>query len=199
MISSETLPTISAQRVLLRSLRDDDRPALFEVFSDPETMRYWSSPPWTKESQASEYLEEIRTGLRTRSFFQWGLARRSDDHVLGTCTLFAYHEPCRRAEVGFILGRRHWGQGLMTEGFQALLRHSFEELGLRRLEADTDPRNTGSIRLLERMGFQREGLMRERWEVGGEIQDSVLFGLLRREWMAEQEPRGGSRKPPQGC
>jgi RimJ/RimL family protein N-acetyltransferase len=70
-----------------------------------------------------------------------------------------------------------------------LLDYAFRALGLRRLEADVDPRNSGSMRVLERLGFRHEGLLRERWKVNGELQDSVLLGLLEREWRrAPAEP-----------
>ncbi len=70
----------------------------------------------------------------------------------------------------------------MQEALQALLSYAFETLDLRRLEADVDPRNQASIQTLERLGFQKEGFLRERWEVGGEIQDALFYGLLRPEW-----------------
>jgi len=70
----------------------------------------------------------------------------------------------------------------MREALQALLTYAFEVLDLRRIEADVDPRNTASIQILERLGFQREGFLRERWEVNGEIQDALFYGLIRREW-----------------
>jgi RimJ/RimL family protein N-acetyltransferase len=70
----------------------------------------------------------------------------------------------------------------MKEGLNQAIALSFGPLGLRRLEADVDPRNEASLRLLESLGFRREGLMRERWNTGGELQDGVLLGLLAREW-----------------
>jgi RimJ/RimL family protein N-acetyltransferase len=73
----------------------------------------------------------------------------------------------------------------MAEALQTLLNHAFEGLELRRLEADVDPRNTASIRTLERLGFKREGYLRERWHVAGEIQDALFYGLLKREWIKQ--------------
>ena len=70
----------------------------------------------------------------------------------------------------------------MQEALRALLNFSFDHLNLHRIEADVDPRNVSSARTLERMGFQQEGYLRERWLVGGEIQDALFYGLLRREW-----------------
>ena len=87
-----------------------------------------------------------------------------------------------RAEVGYCLHSAHWGQGYMREALSALIGYGFGVLKLRRLEADVDPNNAASLGILARMGFQREGLLRERWNVGGDVQDSVLLGLLAREW-----------------
>lgn len=88
----------------------------------------------------------------------------------------------RRAEVGYALGRAYWGHGYIQEALHALLDYAFGVLGLHRIEADVDPRNAASIRTLERLGFQREGYLRERWQVGGEILDGVFYGLLQPDW-----------------
>jgi [ribosomal protein S5]-alanine N-acetyltransferase len=164
------------------SERDVD--SLFTIFSDPEVMRYWSSPPLTDREAARRLLSEIHDGFQRRVIFQWGIARHMDDTVIGTSTLFHLDMNNRRGEIGYALGRAHWGNGYMQEALRALLGFAFGELGLRRVEADVDPRNAGSIRTVERLGFQKEGYLRERWEVNGEIQDALFYGLLRREWEA---------------
>jgi len=87
-----------------------------------------------------------------------------------------------RAEIGFAVARSQWGRGLASEAVAELIAFAFERLQLHRLEADTEPRNERSLRLLERLGFRREGHLRERYYVDGERQDTVLLGLLRTEW-----------------
>jgi RimJ/RimL family protein N-acetyltransferase len=182
MFDSETLPTISANRVCLRWLTDEDVNSLFSIFSDPEVMRYWSSLPLADVEEASKLLADIRDYFRQRILFQWGIARKTDDRVIGTCTLFHIDRDNRRAELGYALGREHWGKGYMQEALTALLSFCFGELNLHRIEADVDPQNVSSVKTLERLGFQREGYLRERWLVGGGIQDALFYGLLRREW-----------------
>ncbi len=184
MIEGDKLPTLTSPRVALRWLEDSDLPALFEIFSDQEVMRYWSSPRWTDQAEGLKMVERIRRCFAEGSLYQWGVALRSDDGIIGTCTLADVDAQNRRAEIGFILRRDHWGQGDMSEATSTLLRFAFEELGLHRVEAGVDPRNEASIRLLERLGFQREGYLRERWHVGEEINDTVFYGLLRSEWLA---------------
>ncbi len=178
----QTFPTITTTRLTLRRISLDDVDAMFEVFSNVEVMRYWSTPPLTDRAGALELVNEIHDSFAQQVMLKWGVARRADNHLIGTTTLYNLDFTNRRAEVGYALGRRHWGQGYMHEALQALLAYAFETLDLRRLEADVDPRNEASIQTLERLGFQREGFLRERWEVGGEIQDALFYGLLRPEW-----------------
>ena len=184
----DRLPTLHTERTTLRPLAEADAPALFEIFSDPEVMRYWSEPAHADERHTCEMIASIERGFEDRSVLQWGIERTADGRVLGTVTLMpAPGQP--RAELGFILGREHWGRGYAAEAQRAAIGFAFDELGLHRLEADADPANAASVRSLERLGFRREGLLRERWKVEGKITDSAIFGLLARDWA---EGRGGT-------
>lgn len=176
------IPILGTPRLELRPLTDADVPALFAIFKDPEAMRYWASPAMTDIAEAEALLQDIQRHAEAETLFQWGLARRDDDIVIGTCTLFRIDRRHRRCELGYIVRRDLWGRGFAKEALTALLDHAFGTLGLHRLEADIDPRNASSIRLVERLGFQREGHLRERYFVAGDIQDSVIYGLLAPEW-----------------
>ena len=182
MMDWEQLPTIAAQRVSLRWITDDDVDALYTVFSHPEVMRYWSTPPLADRNAALTLLNEIHDGFKRRALLKWGIARNTDNALIGTTTLFNLDFNSRRAEIGYGLGRAHWGNGYMQEALTTLLDYVFDVLEFRRLEADVDPRNKASIRTVERLGFQREGYLRERWQVNGEIQDTLFYGLLKPEW-----------------
>lgn len=185
MIEGDALPTLEAPRVRLRWLAEDDVDGLFAIFSDEQMMRYWSSTPMKAREEAAELLARIQRQFADKSAFQWGVERKEDGALLGTCTLFSIHSGNMRAELGYCLHSAHWGRGYMGEALAALIDYSFHVLKLRRLEADVDPDNANSLRILDRMGFRREGLLRERWNVGGAIQDSVFLGLLAREWRGE--------------
>ncbi len=176
------LPPIIATRVSLRRLTQHDVDALYRIFSHPEVMRYWSTPPLADRNAAVELLEEIHEGFQQQRMLKWGIARLSDNEVIGTATLFNLNFDNGRAEIGYSLDRAQWGNGYVNEALKALIGYAFATLDLRRIEADVDPRNGPSIRTLERLGFQREGYLRERWHVNGEVQDSLFYGLLRREW-----------------
>jgi [ribosomal protein S5]-alanine N-acetyltransferase len=188
---TDTLPTLQGPRVQLRALEDDDAPALLSIFGDPEVVKYWSSPELRNLAAAKELLGEIREKINARRLLQWGVAARDTGEVIGTGGLSNVLLPHRRAEVGFALRRDRWGQGLAAEALRLLFEFSFRTLGLHRIEADVDPRNERSLRVLERQGFRREGYLRERWHHLGEVHDGVFLGLLQREWLAGNaaEPR----------
>lgn len=175
---------LATARLTLRPLEDGDAPGLFGVFSDPRVMRYWSSPPWDDEARAREMIAQDRKAMRRGDYVRLGIETQDSREFVGTCTLFAFSLQCRRAELGYALRSTWWGRGYMHEALRALLAFGFDDLDLHRVEADVDPRNLPSVQSLERLGFRKEGHLRERWIVGGEVSDSGLYGLLRRDWAA---------------
>ena len=174
-------PRLAGARVALRPVRHDDAAAVFAVFGNPRVMRYWSRPALASIAEAQALVENIHDCFARRVLVQWAVVRPADDVLIGTCTLNAIELEHRRCEIGYALGAAYWGQGLAREAVTLAIQFAFEALGLERIEADVDPRNAASLGLLERMGFKREGLLRARWRVAGEVQDSAFYGLLRGE------------------
>jgi len=180
------LPILHTERLTLRRLETGDADALFRLFSDADVTRYWFRLPYTDRAEALDLVERTHVGISTGSAFQWGVTRRDEDRVIGTSSLFQIDPTRWRGEIGYALARDAWGQGVMQEAMAAVVAYAFESFGLHRLEADTDPRNAASRRLLERLGFTLEGTLRERWRVGDEISDTAFYGLLHSEWQARR-------------
>lgn len=177
-----SLPTINTSRLALRTLTAEDVDDFFAVYSNVEVMRYWSTPPLPNKEAAGELINEIQEGFKNRQLLKWGIALPENDKVIGSVTLFHPDFTHRRVELGYALAREFWRQGYMKEALEAILNYAFGQLNFHRIEADVDPRNAASIHTLERLGFQREGYLRERWHVNGEIQDAYFYGLLRPDW-----------------
>lgn len=170
---------IDTKRLRLRPLREEDAPFFFEVWSDPEAMRYFSFPPMQHIEQAHARIVEKLKSSSDGTSMTCVIESRDTGEVLGDCALFNGVSHSKRAEIGYCLGRKHWGKGYMVEAADALIEHGFKQVGLRRIEADIDPRNVPSIQLVERLGFKREGYLRERWIIAGEVADTVLYGLIK--------------------
>ena len=175
-------PQLQGRRVRLRGPRSGDAGALFTLFSDPAVMRYWSRPPMTTLGEAQGLVGEMLDSFEQRSLLNWMVTTRDDDSVIGTSTLFRIDARHRHAEIGYALRSDHWGQGIAREAVALVLDWAFRRLDLQRVEADIDPRNDGSRRLLARLGFSSEGVMRQRFFVGDEATDSEIFGLLAEDW-----------------
>lgn len=173
---------LETPRLLLRPYREGDEHSLFAMFSDPEVMRFMNRGPWDSVEIGRGMIAKDLRALAAGEHIRLGLERRDTGAMIGMCNLFDFHWQCRRCEIGYALARAAWGQGFMHEALVALIGYGFEALDLNRIEADIDPRNAGSARSLERLGFVREGLLRQRWIVEGEVSDSALYGLLRGEW-----------------
>lgn len=172
---------LTTSRLLLRPVGPGDAAALFAVFGDPEVMRFWSSPAWTDPAQAAASIADDVADAAAGRSVRLAVLRHGDDGAIGTASVFALDRGNRRAEVGYALRRDAWGHGYATEAVAAVVAWAFGDLGLHRLEADIDPRNTASAAVLTRLGFRLEGLLRERWFVAGEVSDSAMYGLLARE------------------
>lgn len=173
---------LTTPRLRLRWVTEEDAAAQYAIFSDPEVARYWSGEPWTSIEQSTRSLARDLAAYRDGTGLRFAVELTGQPGMIGVVSLHHFFEQNRRCETGYALARAHWGHGYAAEALQAALDHGFRELDLNRIEADTDPRNVGSIRTLERLGFRKEGFMPQRWLVAGEYADTVFYGLLKSYW-----------------
>lgn len=177
-------PTVRTERLRLRPFRDNDADALFALQSNAHVLRYWDSPPWTDPGRAERFIHKCRQMADEGTGVRLAIDREPDRAFLGWCTLSRWNPDFRSAALGYCLSDTAWGHGYATEGAAALLQWAFDTLDLNRVQAETDTRNLASARVLEKLGFVREGTLREDVVVNGDVSDSWVFGLLRREWTA---------------
>jgi [ribosomal protein S5]-alanine N-acetyltransferase len=185
-------PVLEGTCIRLRGIRENDVDALFHLFSEPEVMRYWSRGPMTARQEAVDYAQNILEGFVRRDLLTWIIADAESDTMIGSTTLYEINPLHARAGLGYALMPAFWGKGLAREAATLALCYGFLELDLHRIEADTEPNNTRSNRLLESLGFQREGLLRERFRHPDGIQDSLIFGILKSEWLGYLKTQGYS-------
>jgi RimJ/RimL family protein N-acetyltransferase len=176
------LEKIETDRLRFRRITRLDVEIAFEILSHPEVTRYWSSPPMIAMSEAEAFVDRKLASYEKGGSFQLGVEIKENGELIGACSFFNHHATCKRAEIGYVFARKHWGKGYATEAVIGLIETCFGPLGLNRLEADIDPRNEPSAKLLRRLGFKEEGFLRQRWIVSGEISDAAFYGLLMRDW-----------------
>jgi [ribosomal protein S5]-alanine N-acetyltransferase len=181
-------PTLGTARLRLRPFAETDADALFALHSSAHVLRYWDSPPWTDPARAQRFLAVCRQVADEGTGARLAMDRVSDGAFLGWCGLSRWNPDYRSASLGYCLDAAAWGQGYATEAARALLQWAFDTLDLNRVQAETDTRNGASARVLEKLGFVREGTLREDCVVNGEVSDSWVFGLVRREWQPVSGP-----------
>jgi ribosomal-protein-alanine N-acetyltransferase len=175
-------PTLHTARLRLRPFTDEDADSLYSLHSNAHVLRYWDSPPWTDRARADRFLATCRQLADDGTGARLAMDRVSDGAFVGWCGLTRWNPDYRSAALGYCLTEEAWGHGFATEGAGALLTWAYETLDLNRVQAEADTRNLASARVLEKLGFVREGTLREDCVVNGDVSDSWVFGLLEREW-----------------
>ena len=117
-MDSKTLPIITATRVVLRWISEDDVDSLYEIFSNPQVMRYWSTVPLPDREAAVALQREIAEGNWREIMFKWGIALRDSNKIIGSTTLFNLSLDNGRAELGYAMAHAYWGKGYMNEALR---------------------------------------------------------------------------------
>jgi RimJ/RimL family protein N-acetyltransferase len=187
-LMSLSTPTLRTARLRLRPFNAADADALFALHSSASVLRYWDAPPWSERARAERFIAACREMADEGSGSRLAIERVSDGAFIGWCSLTRWNPDYRSASLGYCLHDAAWGYGYATEAASALLEWAFDTLDLNRVQAETDTRNAASARVLEKLGFVREGTLREDCVVNGEVSDSWVYGLIRREWRQSSEP-----------
>jgi RimJ/RimL family protein N-acetyltransferase len=183
-----TTPILRTTRLRLRPFTEADADLLFALHSSTHVMRYWDSAPWNDRACAERFIAKCGRIADEGTGARVAIDRASDGAFVGWCGLTNWDPDNRSASLGYCLDPAMWGHGYATEAAHALLQWAFDTLDLNRVQAEADTRNAASGRVLEKIGFVREGTLREDCVVNGEVSDSWLFGLLRREWRSSTVP-----------
>lgn len=194
---------LHTERLDLRPIRPDDAQDLHAYRSLPEVCRYLYSEPLDEAAaQAYAAARAQRAALRTEGdVLQLAVVVRASGLLIGDVTFVLTSVRHRQGRIGYVFHPGHGGRGYATEAARALLALGFDTLGLHRVQAELDGRNTASARLLERLGMRREGHLRENEYLDGTWSDEVVYGLLAREWRAarpaaERAPAPAARLTP---
>ncbi|MEH6347133.1 MAG: GNAT family protein [Bermanella sp.] len=192
----DDFPTIKTPTLLLRALTKQDVPAVFDIFSRDAVTEHYDCYSYLHESQAAEQVRKWMASYPTPypekglKGFRWAIAlQNSPDTLIGTCGIHRVDNHNKSFDIGYELHPDHWGKGLATQAISALIEHCFSQhfpFKVNRITAMTDVISPRSISVLNKLGFQQEGVLRESEYWKDRFNDSRLFSLLRREWLVNQ-------------
>ncbi len=174
---------IETERLLLRRMEMRDARDLFAYSRDEEVARYvlWEAQKNVSESRA--YIKFMLRKYRAGDPASWCIVRKGEGRVVGTIGYMWFQPENNAAEVGYSLARDCWNQGYMTEALRAVLRYSFEEMAINRIEAQHEVGNPASGAVMRKCGMRHEGTLRSRLYNKGRYVDVELFAILRQDYM----------------
>lgn len=181
----DIFPHLETDRLQLRSLIADDLDFVFHHFADSDIHRFlFDEEPVSTRAQAQAIID-FYTEPKDTSYNRWVLVLKSEARPIGTCGYHKWMKQHRRAEIGYDLAKSSWHKGLMKEALEAVIRFGFTQMSLNRIGAIVHPKNVASVKLLKRLGFQKEGLLKDLYLKDGGFHDHWLLALLQRDWQAE--------------
>ncbi|NNN10117.1 MAG: GNAT family N-acetyltransferase [Acidimicrobiaceae bacterium] len=185
-------PTLQTARLQLRPFTSVDADALFRLHSNSNVMRYWDAPPWSERARAELFIATCERMAKEGTGARLAIDHVSDEAFIGWCALTRWDPEHRSASLGYCFYETAWGHGYATEAAHSLLCWAFDTLDLNRVQAAADTRNAASAHVLQKLGFVLEGTLREDCVVNGEVSDSWVFGLIKREWSPSPRSTAGS-------
>ena len=180
---------ISTKRLLLRKVRISDTTQVFHIFSQASVAAYYDCDRYTDISQATQWLEWNQSLYKGQGLqgFRWAITFIDDPCTLiGSCGIHCVNASHHSLEIGYELAPEYWGKGIMHEALSSMIQVCFQHefpIQLNRISATTHLNNLASVRVLKKLGFIEEGVLREYGYWKGEYQTVRLFSLLKRDWM----------------
>lgn len=176
-------PRLETQRLILREIVAADAPAILRMYYDASHMRWLGADPVSNLLEA-DLLVKAYAGWRTQANpgTRWALELRDAPGLIGTCGLYRWRPAYRCCALVYELAPRHTGAGLMCEALRAVIAWGHAQMHLNRIEAQVHTDNAASIRLLGKLAFVREGLLREAGFWAGAYHNLYQYALLRADW-----------------
>jgi ribosomal-protein-alanine N-acetyltransferase len=178
-----TFPTLTTPRLILRQSVPGDAADLFSLHGDPEVQKYDSEPPLQEIGEAVALIEQNRQRFASKQAITWGIVLKGENHVIGGLGFYFWDKSYYKADLGYSVARPYWRRGIATEALRAVMQFGFETMRLHRINVDTRMDNIASVRLMQKSGFQHEGVRRECIRnADGTYQSWGLFGMLENEY-----------------
>lgn len=180
MSAESSFPVLQTKRLVLRQLTSNDSKSWFQNLSNHEICGLIGMDPLETFEELQEIIDSFEDRFREGVGMAWAITLKETGEFIGTCSYEIINQEKRVGEIGYDLLKEYWGLGFMTEALRAIIDYGFDQLGLNGIEANTDPANTASRSLLERLGFNAEGTFRESASFAGEFGDDIHYTLRRR-------------------
>lgn len=171
-------PLITTERLVLREITTNDANEIFFLRSDKGLLTYLDKAPEKSIDETIAFIGIIKKNQKDNDGILWGITLKESNSVIGTICYWRMQKEHYRAEIGYILHPAQQGKGIMNEAIKAVIKYGFETMKLHSIEANVNPGNKASMKLLEKNGFVKEAYFRENYYYNGRFIDSAIYSLL---------------------
>ena len=186
MVEVSAFPILETDRLILRQVTQDDANSLLKYLSDEDVMKYVGLEPFESISDALNEISWYKSIFEKGTGIRWGISLKNQGEVIGSCGFLNLVKAHYRSEIGVELSAEHWGKGIASEAFEAIIRYGFQQMNLQRIEALIEPPNNPSQKLVEKQGFIREGLLRNYEYNNGKFDNLYMYSLLNQDFNIKQ-------------
>jgi ribosomal-protein-alanine N-acetyltransferase len=180
----KSFPELETERIRLRKIYPDDANEIFLIRSNDKIMRFLDIPRHYSISDSQKLIETAEESYKKETGINWAIIEKLSNSFIGYIGFIRiYSEHCR-AEIGYVLKPEYWGKGFMYETINRLVRFGFKEMNLHSIEANVNPLNERSQKVLGRVGFKKEAYFRENYLFDGKFLDSEIYSLLEKDLSA---------------
>lgn len=179
MIDFSVFPVLSTERLRLRRLDVSDNDRIFEIFSDEEIMQFYGMFPMSELAEAQCLIERLNKSFDEGNGIRWAIELKEDETLIGTCGFHCWNKRHSRIEIGYELHKEHWRRGYIREAVGKIIEFAFENLDVHRIEAMIYPDNINSMKSLDGLGFEYEGLLKDYVYFREKHQDMKMYSLIR--------------------
>lgn len=181
--SFSPFPVLETKNLILRQIHLNDDKEVFELRSNPDTMKFIPRPLAETIEDAQKFITDCNTGIEKNDYINWAIAQKKDTKLIGMIGFFRLQPEHFRGEVGYILNPNFHGKGIMTEALDEALKYAFNTLNFHSIEAVIDPGNIASEKLLQKFGFEKEAHFKENFFYNGEFLDTVIYSILKTKFL----------------
>ncbi|HRF96840.1 MAG TPA: GNAT family N-acetyltransferase, partial [Aggregatilineales bacterium] len=162
-----TFPILTTERLILRRLHHDDAGAIMELFSDPQVLRFLNNSPTDTLKKATQLINWLDGAFDKQEAVQWAFVLRDENRFIGTGGNYAWDRDDRHIDIGYNILPKYWGKGYATEASHAMIKWTFENMNVHRIQSDCTDGHIASERVMLKCGFKFEGISRQScWEHG---------------------------------
>lgn len=172
-------PILESDRLILRKMILTDAPQLFELRTGKETMKFIDKDKIASVQVAQDMIQNMDVQMQNNAAVMWGITLPGSAPIIGTIGFWRIVKDHHRAEIGYMLRPEYWNKGYVSEAMNAVINYGFQKMKLHTIEANINPHNLASRRVLEKQGFQQEGFYRENYYFNGKYLDTAVFSLLK--------------------